>query len=75
MLCNIIKFKCQNKSSISDINIHILHFNHKTHRLQQRKSKSCFTDHKAVLNGAKRLSFKNYFRSHFHKSFHFKLKR
>lgn len=60
MLCNIIKFKHQKKSIISDINIH------KTYILiikpiiyNEENPKSYFIGHKAALNGAKNLNFKN----------------
>lgn len=72
MLCNIIKFKYQNKN-ISDINIH------KTYILitkpiyyNEENPKSCFIGHNAALNGAKRLNFKNYFKTHSCKSFYSK---
>lgn len=59
MLGNIIKFKHQKKSIISDINIH------KTCILiispiiyNEENPKSYFTGHKAALNGAKKPEFK-----------------
>ena len=76
MLCNIIKFKHQKKSIISDTNIH------KTYILiinpiicNEENPKSYFIGHKAALNGAKTLNFKNQFKTHSFKSFYFKWKK
>lgn len=65
MLCTLSSSNTRIKVLFLTLIVITYIFKHKNHQLHPKNNpKSCFIGHKAALNGTKRLTLKNYFKTH-----------